>query len=248
MTSIVILRCAIDCASCTESLASASRSTRWRSSGRCASRRASSRRSSTEQPHPTRLAFDARHQHLDVAGGALPVQLGEAADRGQRCAQLVAGVGDEAAHPLLGSAGRSADDSDDATARWICASIPLSANDNRPTSVRGSRCGIRRSSCPAAMSAAVCSTSPADAGCDEPPRTRRRRAPAARPRRCRPATRSTREPWTDIGQVDGDRGQLAGTVHRHRPPLNVRVVDRADGHRTGPTSLFAGRRVRRRDR
>ena len=43
----------------------------------------------------------------------------------------------------------SADDSDDATARWICASMPLSANDSRPTSVRGSRCGTRRSSSPA---------------------------------------------------------------------------------------------------
>ncbi|SKV47466.1 Uncharacterised protein [Mycobacteroides abscessus subsp. abscessus] len=52
-----------------------------------------------------------------------------------------------------------ADFSESATARWICASIPLSANDNRPTSVRGSRSGTRRSRCPAAMSAAVASTS-----------------------------------------------------------------------------------------
>ena len=52
----------------------------------------------------------------------------------------------------------AADDSEDATARWIWASIPLSANDNRPTSVRASRSGTRRSSCPAAMAAAVCST------------------------------------------------------------------------------------------
>ena len=51
----------------------------------------------------------------------LAVQLGEAADRRQRRAQFVAGVGDEAAHPLLGLRACSADDSEDATARWICA-------------------------------------------------------------------------------------------------------------------------------
>ena len=33
---------------------------------------------------------------------ALAVVLGEAADRGQRRAQLVAGVGDETPHPFLG--------------------------------------------------------------------------------------------------------------------------------------------------
>ena len=58
-----------------------------------------------KQPHPARLAFDARHQHLDVTGGSLAVQLGESADRRQRRAQLVAGVGDEATHSLLGRAG-----------------------------------------------------------------------------------------------------------------------------------------------
>ena len=58
-----------------------------------------------QQPHPPRFAFDPRHQHLDVAGGALAVQLGEPADRGQRRAQFVAGVGDEPAHPVLGAAG-----------------------------------------------------------------------------------------------------------------------------------------------
>lgn len=57
-----------------------------------------------EQPHAAGLAFDAAHQHLDVAGGALPVQLGEAADRRQRRPQLMAGVGDEPAHPVLGLA------------------------------------------------------------------------------------------------------------------------------------------------
>ena len=53
----------------------------------------------------------------------------------------------------------SAEDSEDANASWIWVSIPLSASDNWPTSVRGSHCGIRRSSWPPAMAAAVCSTS-----------------------------------------------------------------------------------------
>ena len=102
---IVALRARSTCASCTASLASASRSTRRRSSGRCASRRASSSRSSTSRPIRARLALDAVHQHLDVARGALAVQLGEPADGRQRRAQLVAGVGDEPAHPVLGRAG-----------------------------------------------------------------------------------------------------------------------------------------------
>ena len=58
-----------------------------------------------QQAHPAGFAFDARHQHLDVLGRTLPVQLRESADRGQRGAQLVAGVGDEPAHPFLGHAG-----------------------------------------------------------------------------------------------------------------------------------------------
>ena len=53
----------------------------------------------------------------------------------------------------------SAEDSDEAIACWIWASMPLRATDNLPTSVRGSRCGTRRSSSPAAIAAAVCSTS-----------------------------------------------------------------------------------------
>jgi hypothetical protein len=57
-----------------------------------------------EQAHPAALALDPLHQPPDVvvtAHGALPVQLGEAADRGERGAQLVAGVGDEPPHPVL---------------------------------------------------------------------------------------------------------------------------------------------------
>jgi hypothetical protein len=57
-----------------------------------------------EQPHAAALGLDPLHEPADVvlgADGALPVELGEAADRRQRSAQLVAGVGHEAADPLL---------------------------------------------------------------------------------------------------------------------------------------------------
>ena len=99
-----------------------------------------------QQAHPARFTLDPRHRLLHVAGRPLPIQLGESTNGGQRGAQLMAGVGDE---PRIRSSelrANSADDSDDATAAWICASIPFSANDNRPTSVRGSRSGTRRSS------------------------------------------------------------------------------------------------------
>ena len=72
----------------------------------------------------------------------LPVVLGEAADRGQRGAQLVAGVGDEPAHPLLGARARPA-----RTRSWACEG-GLDLGEHRvqraaelPTSVRGSRVG-----------------------------------------------------------------------------------------------------------
>jgi len=57
-----------------------------------------------QQAHPDRLLLDATHQLGGLVGSALPVELGEAPDGGQRGAQLVAGVRDEAAHPLLRAA------------------------------------------------------------------------------------------------------------------------------------------------
>jgi hypothetical protein len=60
-----------------------------------------------EQPHPRGLVLDAPQdlrELLGVACGALPEQLGEAADGRQRGPQLVAGVGDEASHAPLGRA------------------------------------------------------------------------------------------------------------------------------------------------
>ena len=62
-----------------------------------------------QQPHPGRLVLDPPHQAVQlgrVARPALPVQLGEAPDGGQGRAQLVAGVGHEAPHPVLGAPGR----------------------------------------------------------------------------------------------------------------------------------------------
>ena len=57
-----------------------------------------------EDAHPRRLVLDPPDQPVELVRrdvAALPVVLGEAPDHAQRGAQLVAGVGDEAAHPLL---------------------------------------------------------------------------------------------------------------------------------------------------
>ena len=53
-------------------------------------------------PDPAdKAAIATGMEQLRAEPAALPVVLGEAADRGQRRAQLVAGIGDESAHPLL---------------------------------------------------------------------------------------------------------------------------------------------------
>ena len=60
-----------------------------------------------KEAHAGALGLDPLHEAADLLGiadGALAVQLGETADRGQWRAQLVAGVGDEPAHPVLGRA------------------------------------------------------------------------------------------------------------------------------------------------
>ncbi len=74
------------------------------SSGRSWSRRASSSRSSTSTPirlASSSIRFIARPTSSALRHGALPVELGKSADRGQRRAQLVACIGDESAHPVL---------------------------------------------------------------------------------------------------------------------------------------------------
>ncbi len=63
-----------------------------------------------EHAHSLGLLLDPAHRHrrlLRLGRGAHPKQLGIAADRGQRCAQLVRGIGEKAAQPLfaLGSRG-----------------------------------------------------------------------------------------------------------------------------------------------
>ena len=78
-TSMVIVRFgAIERASCTASLASANRSTRRWSSGRCVVESGEQQKILDQQTHPARFALDPAHQHLDIAGRALAVQLGEA--------------------------------------------------------------------------------------------------------------------------------------------------------------------------
>ena len=62
-----------------------------------------------QQPHPGRLLLDAADQpeQLVPAGrlALLQAELGQPPDRGQRRPQLVAGVGHEPAHPVLGVPG-----------------------------------------------------------------------------------------------------------------------------------------------
>ena len=204
-----------------------------------------------QQTHPARLALDARHQHLDVAGGALPVQLGEAADRGQRRAQLVAGVGDEAAHPFLGAAGllgrrlrrrhRALDLREHAVERQrqpahFGARITLRDTTIELSGGDGGGGLLDLGQRPqAAMHHPV-------AGDAE--HQQHRRADA------RPAPDQRAHGRLDVGQVDGDGGQLAvRPAHRHRAPLHMRVVDRADRDRHGPDVVVGGQRpVRRRDR
>src|SRR6266508_2757903 len=58
-----------------------------------------------ERAHPRGFRLDPPHRLGEVVGvgaGAAAEQLGVAADRGERRAQLVGGVGDEAPQPLLG--------------------------------------------------------------------------------------------------------------------------------------------------
>ena len=57
-----------------------------------------------ELRHPFGFGFDAAHRVRDVVGEVIAFalcQFGIAANRGQRCAQLVAGVGDELPYPRL---------------------------------------------------------------------------------------------------------------------------------------------------
>ena len=189
-----------------------------RSSGRPASRRASSRRSSTSAVIRSASRLDAaqrvrgrRAASVRRAAG----QLGVAADRGQRGAQLVAGVGDELAHPRLARPGAPSS----APPTW--PSIRLSAAPTWPTSVRGSasssaparrarprrgRAGVgaprRRSPRPGAADAARRRTSTAPAT----PASDQRRAPATS---------------TSIGDeaVDASLGVASGSpVTRTSPP------------------------------
>ena len=56
-----------------------------------------------KQSHASGFGFDSRHQLRRVGHRALPIELGEPFDRRQRCAEFVAGVGDESAHLVLGA-------------------------------------------------------------------------------------------------------------------------------------------------
>ncbi len=138
----------------------------------------------------------------------------------------------------------SADASDDATARWICASIPLSANDSRPTSVRGSRSGTRRSSSPGGdrrggllhldqrTQAAV-----HHRVADDAEHQQHRRADADLRRR------SARAPSTGRRTGRSRRWSARRAARAPSSPATARrSVDRADRHRHGSDVVVGGQR------
>ena len=196
-----------------------------------------------EQAHAPRLALDAAHQHLDVAGGALAVQLGEAADRGQRRAQLVAGVGDEPPHPVLGRTRllrrrlRRRDGTLDLREHSVerqRQSADLGSRSRAAGCVGRAR---RRRSPPRSAPPRR-----AVSGCGARRRNRRCRAPAAPRRRCRPATTAARAPSTTRRRGRWRRW----SAHRAGRAPSSRATARRNGRSdptvtgTGPTSLLSG--------
>ena len=126
-----------------------------------------------ERADPDRLPLDAVHRLGDVLAGlqrAHPVQLGVAAHRDQRGAQLVAGVADEPPH-LVDGAGAVGE------ARGRCGSACVFRERlSRPTSVFGVAPPSRWLKSPSAIAAAVRSTSRSGANV-EPTSTRVSTAP-----------------------------------------------------------------------
>ncbi len=181
-----------------------------------------------EQTHPAGLALDAAHQHLDVAGGALPVQLGEAADRGQRRAQLVAGVGDEPAHPVLGGAGLLG-----RRLRRRHRALDLrehSVERQRQSADFGARITLRDTT--VELSGGDRRGGLLDL--DQWPQaamdhrdSRRRRAPAAPPHRCRPATRSAPAPSTERRTGRSRRWSARRAARAPSSPATARASGRS---------------------
>ena len=197
-----------------------------------------------QQAHPAGFALDARQQH--ATSRAAPCRYSSAKPR-----MVVSGVRSSWLASVMNRRIRSsepravsAEDSEEATACWIWVSIPLSANDSRPTSVRGitfwnTTIELARRD----RGGGLLDLEPAAAGCGAPPRSRRCRPPPTPPPRCRTATK-TRDAHRvlDIGQIDRDGGQPPVDRDRHRSPLNIRAVDRATASSGwDPTSLSGGK-------
>ena len=217
---------------------------RRRSSGRWASRRANNSRSSTSRPI-RRDSLSMRPISISTSRAA-PCRYSSANPR-----IVVSGVRSSWLASVMKRRIRSsdvrawsADCSEEANARWICASIPLSASDSRPTSVRGSRSGTRRSNWPAGdrrgrlldlvqrSQAAVHHRVAGDAEHQEDGRPDAHLCVHQGPHR-----------GLHVGQVDGDGGQLtAEAADRHRAPLHVGMVDGAHGHRHRTDIVVCGQR------
>ena len=118
----------------------------------------------------------------------------------------------------------------------ICTSIPFRARDSRPTSVRGSLSGTRRVRSPAAMAAAVCSTSTSGRRSGV-----RRRTPAP------PSSTSTTSP-TIAARARRAGATVVSTSPTARPPTQHRTGRQATGQlqrpRASRASPFAADRER----
>ena len=218
-------------ASCTASAATSSRSTGSCSSGRCWSSRASSSRSSTSRPIRAASSSTRRITRSRLSGSgdrALAVELGEAADRGQRGPQLVAGVGDEPAHPLLGRARRLLGGLAGAERRLDLAEHRVEA----PGTAGRPRCagrspGTRWVRSPAAISAAVVSTSlqrpqrGADDDVGQPAEQRQDDGADEQLERDQPVQRCPSTSSSEIARTAQHRAAVrsVGRLDDHDPPL-----------------------------
>ena len=193
--------------------------------------------------HPAGLALDPAHRLVELRAGrraAAPVQLGEAADRGQRGAQLVRGVRDELPQPLLGRGTRGRPRPRSGTAS---GSAPCRAGRARCAG----RCpATRPDRLPAEMSAATRSIAVSGRS---PSRTTNAASAAEQPEH-QHGDRGVDEQQpvgglVHLGQGGAEHRDAAGAADRHgdQPPVGAAVRGR-HGERPARAGARAGRRRR----
>ncbi len=169
----------------------------------------SSSKSSTSSPIRLASLPQSRQQHARVAGGS---QLAKPRIVVNRVRQFMAGVGDELS--VLRTGGVA-----DATARWWPPSFPLkSANESRPTS--GSRMPLRRPGDPRAdRRGRLLEFCQRRGRCGGRPGSPPPEDEAGAHCLCRPATAPVTARCSDVGQINGDGGQVCiRRAHRDRAP------------------------------